>query len=99
MRAPCPRGGIFVDAQDARARFALRTLHLLQCGFAQRICRMYSATIGTSPYVFPDLRSLLAKASPLRSGDVLAGIAATFGRRARGGAIRARRLAARNLPR
>src|SRR3982074_1863964 len=79
MRAPCPRGGIFVDAQDARARFALRTLHLLQCGFAQRICRMYSATIGTSRYVFPDLKSLLAKASPLRSGDVLAGIAATSG--------------------
>lgn len=37
---------------------------------------MYSATIGTRRYVFPDLKSLLAKASPLRSGDRLAGLAA-----------------------
>ena len=28
-------------------------------------------------YVFPDLATLMAKASPLRSGDVLAGLAAT----------------------
>ena len=40
---------------------------------------MYSATIGTSRHVFPDLKTLLAKASPLRSGDVLAGVAATSG--------------------
>jgi ethanolamine ammonia-lyase large subunit len=40
---------------------------------------MYSATIGTRRYVFPDLKSLLAKASPLRSGDRLAGIAAESG--------------------
>jgi ethanolamine ammonia-lyase large subunit len=40
---------------------------------------MYSATIGTRRYVFPDLRSLLAKASPARSGDRLAGIAAEGG--------------------
>ena len=40
---------------------------------------MYSATIGSSRYVFPDLKTLLAKASPLRSGDVLAGVAATSG--------------------
>ena len=40
---------------------------------------MYSATIGSSRHVFPDLRTLLAKASPLRSGDVLAGVAATSG--------------------
>ncbi len=37
---------------------------------------MYVATLGTSRYVFPDLVTLLAKATPLRSGDVLAGIAA-----------------------
>jgi ethanolamine ammonia-lyase large subunit len=37
---------------------------------------MYTATIRNTRYGFPDLRSLLAKASPLRSGDVLAGIAA-----------------------
>jgi ethanolamine ammonia-lyase large subunit len=40
---------------------------------------MYSATIGSERYVFSDLVTLLAKASPLRSGDVLAGIAAQSG--------------------
>jgi ethanolamine ammonia-lyase large subunit len=40
---------------------------------------MYSATIGGERHVFPDLVALLAKASPLRSGDVLAGIAAQSG--------------------
>ncbi|TAK99554.1 MAG: ethanolamine ammonia-lyase subunit EutB [Rhodospirillaceae bacterium] len=37
---------------------------------------MYAATVAGTHYVFPDLRDLLAKASPLRSGDALAGIAA-----------------------
>jgi ethanolamine ammonia-lyase large subunit len=37
---------------------------------------MYSATTGARRHVFPDLKALLAKASPLRSGDQLAGIAA-----------------------
>jgi ethanolamine ammonia-lyase large subunit len=40
---------------------------------------MYSATIGTSRYAFPDLKTLLAKASPPRSGDMLASIAAASG--------------------
>jgi ethanolamine ammonia-lyase large subunit len=40
---------------------------------------MYSATIGTTRYPFPDLATLLAKATPLRSGDELAGIAAQSG--------------------
>jgi ethanolamine ammonia-lyase large subunit len=40
---------------------------------------MYAATIGDSRYTFPDLVTLLAKASPLRSGDMLAGVAATSG--------------------
>ena len=40
---------------------------------------MYSATIGNRRYGFPDLKSLLAKASPERSGDRLAGIAAESG--------------------
>jgi ethanolamine ammonia-lyase large subunit len=40
---------------------------------------MYSATISACRYVFPDLVTLLAKASPLRSGDALAGIAAESG--------------------
>jgi len=40
---------------------------------------MYAATIGTRRYTFPDLATLLAKASPLRSGDQLAGIAAQTG--------------------
>ena len=30
---------------------------------------MYSATIGSRRYTFADLATLLAKASPLRSGD------------------------------
>ncbi len=37
---------------------------------------MFAATIGARRYVFPDLKDLLAKATPLRSGDQLAGIAA-----------------------
>src|SRR2546426_2112954 len=40
---------------------------------------MYSATIGNCRYAFADLATLLAKASPLRSGDCLAGIAAASG--------------------
>lgn len=36
----------------------------------------YSCTLGTTRHVFDDLRMLLAKATPLRSGDVLAGLAA-----------------------
>src|SRR6202140_3074804 len=40
---------------------------------------MFSATLGSERYVFPRLVTLLAKASPLRSGDVLAGIAAQSG--------------------
>ncbi len=36
----------------------------------------YSETIGARTYRFADLKTLLAKASPLRSGDELAGIAA-----------------------
>src|SRR5271170_4281135 len=40
---------------------------------------MYGATIGARRYPFADLKTLLAKASPLRSGDQLAGIAAATG--------------------
>lgn len=36
----------------------------------------FSHTVGTATYHFHDLKDLLAKASPLRSGDVLAGVAA-----------------------
>ncbi|MCW2778703.1 MAG: ethanolamine ammonia-lyase large subunit [Frankiales bacterium] len=35
-----------------------------------------TGTVGGRTWVFPDLRTLLARASPARSGDVLAGIAA-----------------------
>jgi ethanolamine ammonia-lyase large subunit len=37
---------------------------------------MYAATVGARRYGFGDLKTLLAKASPLRSGDQLAGVAA-----------------------
>ncbi len=36
----------------------------------------YRAAIGQRAYVFADLKALLAKATPIRSGDQLAGIAA-----------------------
>jgi ethanolamine ammonia-lyase large subunit len=36
----------------------------------------FAHSIGATRYTFPDLRDLLAKATPARSGDVLAGIAA-----------------------
>jgi ethanolamine ammonia-lyase large subunit len=37
---------------------------------------MYTQTIGSCRYRFPDLKTLLARASPERSGDQLAGVAA-----------------------
>jgi ethanolamine ammonia-lyase large subunit len=37
---------------------------------------MYAHTVGGERHHFPDLRTLLAKATPLRSGDRLAGLAA-----------------------
>jgi ethanolamine ammonia-lyase large subunit len=40
---------------------------------------MYSATIGARRHAFDDLKALLAKATPLRSGDQLAGLAAESG--------------------
>src|SRR6185312_14857471 len=40
---------------------------------------MYALTIGARRYTFPDIKTLLAKATPLRSGDQLAGIAAESG--------------------
>ncbi len=36
----------------------------------------FSATLGGTRHLFPDLKTLLARASPLRSGDQLAGLAA-----------------------
>src|SRR5438128_5193838 len=40
---------------------------------------MHSATIGARRYGFDDLKTLMAKATPLRSGDQLAGLAAETG--------------------
>ncbi len=37
----------------------------------------YRQVVGTTTWTFPDLKDLLAKASPLRSGDALAGLAAS----------------------
>ena len=39
----------------------------------------YAQTIGTTRYVFDDLKTLMARASPQRSGDQLAGLAARSG--------------------
>ena len=41
---------------------------------------MYATTIGSTRYSFHDLREILGKATPLRSGDVLAGLAAASDR-------------------
>ena len=40
---------------------------------------MHAATVGARRYTFPDLKALMAKATPLRSGDQLAGLAAETG--------------------
>jgi ethanolamine ammonia-lyase large subunit len=37
---------------------------------------MYAASVGGTRYTFPDLRTLMARATPHRSGDALAGVAA-----------------------
>lgn len=37
----------------------------------------YQATVAQQNWQFRDLRDLMAKATPLRSGDALAGVAAT----------------------
>ena len=37
----------------------------------------YRHAVGTRAYVFEDLRTLLARATPIRSGDQLAGLAAS----------------------
>ncbi len=37
---------------------------------------IYSHTVDSTTYQFKDLKTLLAKATPLRSGDELAGVAA-----------------------
>src|SRR5690348_3963672 len=53
----------------------------------------YAHAIGGETFRFADLRELLAKATPLRSGDVLAGIAAASAKERM-----AARLALANLP-
>jgi len=40
------------------------------------MCMSYHHTVRQTTYCFPDLKTLLAKATPLRSGDLLAGLAA-----------------------
>ena len=40
---------------------------------------MYAATVGGTRYTFPDLKALLARATPARSGDALAGLIADSG--------------------
>ena len=37
---------------------------------------MYAHAVGGTCHTFPDLRTLMARATPHRSGDVLAGVAA-----------------------
>ena len=58
----------------------------------------FAQVVGGTRHVFPDLRTLLARATPLRSGDVLAGVAADQRAAARRGAAGARRPAAGAFP-
>ena len=37
----------------------------------------YATTLGTQVHAFADIKTLMARASPARSGDKLAGLAAT----------------------
>ena len=45
----------------------------------------YTETLGGTRHVFPDLKTLLARATPSRSGDRLAGVAAAERLKQRGG--------------
>ena len=59
---------------------------------------VYRQIIGATSYVFADLRELLAKATPPRSGDRLAGVAAESAEADDRGADGARRRAAQAVP-
>src|SRR5262252_8864093 len=64
-----------LDGLAATQRVSALWLRLIRI----RGTMMYSATVGKRRYVFGDLRTLLAKASPPRSGDQLAGVSAETG--------------------
>src|SRR5262245_1435932 len=55
--------------------FKAATADIIRCQQPSGLV-MYSTTIGSHRYSFRDLANLLAKASPLRSGDQLAGLSA-----------------------
>ena len=64
-------GPVPLVANEAADGVSLRTLPS-----AIRHESHFARTVGTASFTFDSLKALLAKASPLRSGDVLAGIAA-----------------------
>jgi len=64
-----------LDGLAATQRVSALWLRLIRI----RGTMMYSATVGKRRYVFGDLKTLLAKASPPRSGDQLAGVSAETG--------------------
>src|SRR3954463_15867203 len=66
-------------ARQARKDGAQKSAHFDIMKAARGSPTMYSTTFGARRYTFPDLKALLAKATPLRSGDQLAGIAAETG--------------------
>jgi len=55
---------------DFRAR-----LNILSFDRSKKRGEMHSAAVGGTRYVFPDLKTLMAKATPRRSGDELTGVA------------------------
>ncbi len=74
--APCS-GTRFDGDQLNNVRFECsRTFPMMKALSGTRSGHMYQATWHQSTYQFADLKTLMAKATPLRSGDVLAGVAA-----------------------
>jgi len=78
LESPASRAKMNVSLAGSKAGQSAGVQHdmLPPAGSTSRTCRMYGATIGGERHVFPDLVTPLAKASPPRSGDGLAGIAA-----------------------
>src|SRR5688572_20368139 len=58
----------------------MRRAPAVRCARRSARMRRYAATIRGTRYDFADLKELMAKASPRRSGDELAGIAAANAR-------------------
>ncbi len=77
LRSASVSGMAFVHGSAASMPPAARRRLPGSPGIRYRRVMRFSHVVGTTTWRFADLKDLLAKASPLRSGDVLAGVAAT----------------------